>query len=280
VDGQLWGRYAGTLRHPNKFGYYLTLTSILTFHKIIRSFSRRKKLAWALFSFALMIQALGIYLSGSMTAYIGILVGLFLILFSYLYTDNQLLSLAIGLSALALILVICLFLGNFDILDFSGFKSTLLGLSAQRVFTETGLSRLEIYQDASASIIKHPFIGVGYDQISTSGITGETRKLSGSIHNVLLQVWYVGGLFSFLGWLLIYCRIGAQALKNLFHTFDCVPRSLICAISSAALAAIVMDQFQDPIYQREKWLVFGLLLAIVSLKKRQTGWNKSQNDLP
>lgn len=38
-------------------------------------------------------------------------------------------------------------------------------------------------------------------------------------------------------------------------------------LAASALAFVLMDQFQDAIYQREKWLVAGLLLGAVWVSK-------------
>jgi hypothetical protein len=45
-------------------------------------------------------------------------------------------------------------------------------------------------------------------------------------------------------------------------------------LAISTIVFILMDQFQDAIYQREKWLVAGLFLAI-SWKSRKTGSNEN-----
>jgi hypothetical protein len=63
---QLWGRFAGTLGHPNKLGYFLVLTTLLSVGQLLNVNSTRSvpfRLCGGLLPYTF-----GIYLSGSMTA--------------------------------------------------------------------------------------------------------------------------------------------------------------------------------------------------------------------
>jgi hypothetical protein len=70
------GRYAGSLGHPNKLGYFLVITIFLTFYKLFISIGKKKSIGLMItLILALIVQGVGIYLSGSVTAYLGLLIG-------------------------------------------------------------------------------------------------------------------------------------------------------------------------------------------------------------
>ena len=138
-----------------------------------------------------------------------------------------------------------------------------------RVQTITAQTRLDGYDQAWVKIIQNPWLGVGYDQISTSGASVEERLLDKSVHNLLLQIWYTGGVFAFLGWLSIYVSIGWMALTTISRWKKYGFSPMLLALAAVAAAFLLMDQFQDAIYQREKWLVIGLLAGF--------SWEKVDN---
>jgi O-antigen ligase len=138
----------------------------------------------------------------------------------------------------------------------------LISTALQRVESSTAYSRWHIFEKALESIGRNPLVGAGYDQISTSGIQIDSRPLGGTIHNMFLQNWYVGGFFAFLGWLLLYIHLGWLSISTglLRARKDVTP--ILLGIASATISIILMDQFQDFVYQREKWLILGLLAGL------------------
>ena len=256
---QLWGRYAGPLGHPNKFGYYLVLTSLLTLHQYIspRSHSWRRA-GWGLI---LLTQIFGIYLSGSVTAYLGLLLGSAAFFIACRSARVHLLRLGLPLIPLWALITLISILFNFTPFKVNPDPTGLISASLDRVQVTTARARWDIYQQAAEQIIQSPLIGVGYDQISTSGISLDYRTLDYSVHNALLEIWYTGGAFAFLGWAVIYVYLGWYALRILWHERSRRSPSLALALAVATLALLLMDQFQDAIYQREKWLVFGAMAA-------------------
>jgi O-antigen ligase len=83
------------------------------------------------------------------------------------------------------------------------------------------------------------------------------------IHNVFIQIWYVGGLLAFAGFVGVYIWLGYWALRTLLNSQLLFKQKYVTTLASIVLAVILMDQFQDAIYQREKWLIFGLFAAII-----------------
>jgi len=271
-DIQYYGRVSGTLGHPNKFGYFLVITAILSLAKWIDLRSTRSirsnnfaRLFWILL---ILIQLYGVYLSSSLTAYLGLILG-----FGILY----LFSLSFGIRKLFIIIFILIItLGIFIIMfaiinidtSFLSFyfingNSNLVLSTIARVVNITANSRIMIYEKAIAYIVNNPLIGVGYEQLSTSRLDPMFRDFQfDGIHNIFLQIWYVGGFFAFFGWILIYIILGLIAFRFLSIRHKVKISSTLLGIIAAVLAILLMDQFQDAIYQREKWLVFGLLASM------------------
>lgn len=269
----LWERYAGTLGHPNKLGGFLVSSSLFSFDLLVNSFLYKKKKEKIIYFIIFIIQIFGIYLSGSMSALIGLIIGLAVyfmfnpILRKFIYKNF-----IIKLSFISFIISISLFLLiNFSNIDIfvSKFLDTNISKAYFRIIDETARSRIDIYEISIKEALKNPIFGVGLDQLSTSSIPFIDRKINGTVHNVFLQIFYTGGVFSLFGWIIIYFNLIKNGIKEIFKNqlFDKNHCGWILLATSISL--IIMDQFQDVIYQREKWLIFGLFFSFTwSLKKQ------------
>ena len=267
---QFLGRYSGTLGHPNKLGYYLVLTTIFSLFQLIQFKVGRKTVRARLFWLALLlIQVFGIYLSGSVTAYLGIGLGfaLFLLL-SKRITRRVFVMIRMIVAIGILMLIVGIVLGKVDWSAKTSLGQSLIASGIDRVQSVTADSRLVIYKQALAQIIRNPFVGAGFDQLSTSGNGIADRVLPDGIHNPTLQILYAGGLFSFIGWLFIHIYVGIIAVRKLLQArLKNLPPFFVGA-AVATLSILLMDQFQDSIYEREKWLVIGLLVGYAWYKSR------------
>lgn len=259
---QFWGRYAGTLGHPNKLGYFLVLTTLLSLGQLFSIKPTRStwlpRLGW---DALIAVQAFGIYISGSMTAYLGLLLGVIALTISsksiFIRVAKTFGAVVVaGMLIISSIVIFNMFLlGGPPSLD-----NTSVAQALNRVRTITADSRLVIFGQAWSRIIQNPWFGVGYDQISTSGLRS-TGQLVLDVHNSLLQIWYTGGLLAFIGWLAIYISVGWMALGVIRNSHHNVLSPLILSLAATTLAILLMDQFQDAIYQREQWVVIGLLVG-------------------
>ena len=254
-DVQNWGRYIGTLGHPNKLGYFLVLTTLLSLGQFLRL--RRNhavailRLMWVIL---IIIQAFGIYLSGSLTAFLGLLLGDFILFVSskaILLKATTTLALVTGMCILVIMVSVVFNLGSAEAMP--SWESNTIAQAVNRVQIYTAKSRLTVFAQAWSQIVRNPWFGVGYDEIYP---TSEASALD--VHNSLLRIWYAGGLFAFLGWLAMYILLGWMAIKVIGEVKPKSSSALILSLSAATWAILLMDQFQDGIYQREKWLVIGL----------------------
>lgn len=261
-SAQFWGRYAGPLGHPNKLGFFLVITSILTLPVIRDAKNRFGKIIWLIL---FLLQVFGIYLSGSVTAFIGFVFAFMAYLFASIKKRTAPIKVFSGLVIITLVLSFGSILsGNSTMVGFFESIWDKIDQSINRVQMSTANSRMVVYREALENISKSPIVGVGFDQISTSGTTN--RLLD--VHNVFIQTWYVGGLLAFIGLCSLYLWIGFSALKTLldFHLGN--HPTYAVGLASVALAIMLMDQFQNALYQREKWLVIGLFSAYIWMTKK------------
>jgi O-antigen ligase len=263
-DFQLWGRFAGTLGHPNKLGYFLVLTVLLSIGQFLNiKISKRAFISKSIWFGLILVQVFGIYMSGSMNSYLGLLLGILILVFA---SKNNLTRLAntywiiIAVAFFSIFLILGIYLIVINGLPNLG--NNIMSQAAVRVLGSTSESRWDTYIQAWDQIIKNPFIGVGYDQISTSGIGSQSRFLDFSVHNSLLEIFYTGGFFAFIGWITIYIWVGSMAISALIKGVRKPNSQLIVGLAAANLVILFMDQFQDGIYQREKWLMIGLLAGV------------------
>ena len=253
---ELFYRFAGPLGHPNKFGMYLAITSSLTFSVI-----SYEKFRYFLFPMLiLLIQIFGIYLSGSITAFIGFIAVLFL----NIAKDKNIRKIFILVFVVIAVIIICTSFDDSSNLMIAMFEN--ISRNVNRVVNYTARSRILTYSVAFQSIQDNPITGIGLDQLSTSSLRKNQRLLSSSVHNLLLQIFYCGGIVSFLGWFVLYMMILFFSLRVLLSRIKHKKLTIILAIS--VLSIILMDQFQDVIYQREKWLAIGLFLTNLPSKRQ------------
>ena len=259
---EFWGRYAGTLGHPNKFGFFLVITALMSigfFADYLKN-KRRSIIGIIIWGGITFIQLFGIYLSNSITAYIGFLTGAFMFVVKYIFVNKDIKRytvrsiLLVPISSIFLALVLLPGINKTRTIDF-------IQNAINRVVTTTSLSRMEGYKLSWQEIERNPFIGAGYDQLSTAGMDPEELLLGYSVHNALLQIWYAGGMFAFLGWLAIYVYISVTAIKFLIFRREYSP--ILIGLLAVMFSVLIMDQFQDAIYQREKWLAIGLFLSLL-----------------
>lgn len=263
------GRYAGSLGYPNKFGYFLVITSMLSLFRLYESY--KGKHSWLEITGMILtslIQIFGVYLSGSIAAYLGLLIGMFCAIY---IIGSRHFRLAIRVFFFFSI-VFLLIIGFIGIQNIIGPKidipnSSLLGVGINRVINITAGARIDLYMQAWNYIVSSPFVGAGFDQNASSTLQDMEKYFIGSIHNPFIQMWYMGGLFAFLGWIILHIALVVMSVsvlerqkreKNILRVF----------LAATIISILVMDLFTNAIYQREKWLVVGLFFGHILKDKR------------
>ncbi len=276
-QNQFGGRYAGPEYHPNALGYFLVLTTLLTVYKLLIARESKKNAGYIfIVLISLFFQGLGIYLSGSVAAYLGLLFGLVSLVYANVSSRIRKAIIFSGyLLVIAVLLIGIIWISDINITLLGIPESSLIGKGINRVINSTARSRIDLYNLSIDYIVQSPLIGAGFDQSASSVVPVETRLLPGSIHNTFLQSWYMGGLFAFLGWLIVHFYIGKIAVVNLFRQSN-NQYILINALSAACIAILFMDLTTNAITQREKWLVVGLLVSCTWMNNHLSKIYRSQ----
>ena len=185
-------RLSGAFGSPNNLGLAAALALLLSF-LLCRQLGRRAGLAVALF--ALGVCGACLYLSGSRTAIISMLVGVTVILVSRRpVLAISVLAVTVGAGLL--------FLAFPDVRDGMLALVTREG-STREVTTFTG--RTEIWRYVFSLIQKAPILGYGFastKEVIPAGFTGAFGWTTHSAHNMVLQAWVATGLIG-LGILLV-----------------------------------------------------------------------------
>ena len=247
----LGGRYYGPLGHPNKLGFYLVLSFIPAAYRLIFYPLGRASILFGIFC---ILQLVGIYLSGSVTAFIGLSFGLLVLVLKSGFHKNRFSQLII-----LLLLFLSSVIISVRIVDGQPMPAVITGIQSNidRVTNLTASIRMETFRDAFDYLIDRPVLGYGFDQLGGSGLAATDRILPMEIHNIFLQVWFGGGLISLVGFIGIYIYLGLKSLEYVILK----SANFTFGLAVCVLAFIVMDQFQVAIYQREKWLIVGLFLG-------------------
>ena len=251
TDRTLATRWAGPFEQPNTLGSFLVAVSALVFVKWLKGDSKNERLLSIL---TLPVFFFGIYLSGSTAALIGEFVVLGVIFF-FSGRKVQRKLVAYIVPGLIVMFLFLLFTGIGEDI-FNGVQRNI-----NRTVTITIDTRVEIYRLAVESIGESLVVGVGYDQLPTSGIPDNARLLPGLVHNALLSILYVGGLVSLLGWGMVYLYIALIAVKVCFARKN-KASFLHLGIAAGVFATFFIMQTQASLYRRDWWLFFGLLLAV------------------
>jgi hypothetical protein len=147
--------------------------------------------------------------------------------------------------------------------------SEFITASFDRVVTTTAVSRWDDYILGFNYIAGDPIVGAGMDQSGTGGLDSSQLITAIAIHNTLLQSWVAGGMLTFIGTFIIYLNVVKVSLHALVTAFSTKTFSLLVGLSASSIGFVFIDMTSSNIYQRIKWLVFGLLLGLVIKEVRR-----------
>jgi hypothetical protein len=78
----------------------------------------------------------------------------------------------------------------------------------------------------------------------------------------------VGGVFSLVGLAAIYLNTFWHGIAVIREGISSRISHLEIGLAAAVISIMLMDQFQDSIYQREKWLLMGLFISHIWVKSK------------
>ena len=141
----------------------------------------------------------------------------------------------------------------------------LKDISTEKAHYITLSSRFETYKAAWDNILKNPMVGVGLG--TTSGIT-KTGKV---VHNILLSSFFEGGLFGFIGMLMILSSIFLACINLIIYSKSSEDQYLPISLSASYIAFLTIGMSQAIYYQRYGWISAGLLMSLYSVQSRIAG---------
>ncbi len=106
---------------------------------------------------------------------------------------------------------------------------------------------------------KNPFLGTGYSSVTLATDNDYLRLLAET------------GLLGFLAFFLIFLEIGKQVFRFARNSYPGLRKSLVMALSGAALGflanAVFIDVFESSKIAFVFWLLMGILVGMIKLKK-------------
>jgi O-antigen ligase len=193
----LKGRVFSTLGHPNYLGYFLVFTLPITLYETYLSFQKNNIATKLCTGISLLFQVFALYLSGSRSAIIGIVGGVFFALFIFLFLSTSRKT----KKNIGLILGGVLLLGVLLSILVPSFSSALRFDSANMRSVQ---SRLVVWQDTLKMIAKKPLLGYGLDTYALYFPEVKSKELldlenynqnADRAHNIILDTLQsVGGL--------------------------------------------------------------------------------------
>lgn len=156
---------------------------------------KRNKILWSACSLSLIIFLI---LSGSRTPFVGIIICLATLLILR-PTPKAVLAIASAITCIALAISL---------------KPTLIASSVISAISDRGLSlRPEIWQQAWTQIQAAPWFGHGFDSPMVFWVDSAGQAFADP-HNLLLAVWFSGGIVGLVLWLLLYATCAYFIWKN------------------------------------------------------------------
>lgn len=136
----------------------------------------------------------------------------------------------------------------------------LIQLKDKALHFNTVQFRINNFQIAWKSITQNIFVGVGIGPLN--GITDAGRL----VHNLWLGYWYEGGVFAFLGIILLVGSFVKRGINNInFSNLHIRPMGI--ALFSAFSAFLVLALAQPIYYKRFQWFPALLMLTLYSINK-------------
>jgi hypothetical protein len=276
-----WDRYSGLLGHPNEQAMFLSVVFPLAFSRFLNSFNKR--LLDTVFQFfIIVILLLALFLTGSVSGYISVMfssVICFLLFFHTAVKTDEFFRNVASRFLMGLFLLTVLLMAAFNSNAGNRFiqseliqqspVSEFITASFDRVVTTTAVSRWDDYILGFNYIAGDPIVGAGMDQSGTGGLDSSQLITAIAIHNTLLQSWVAGGMLTFIGTFIIYLNVVKVSLHALVTAFSTKTFSLLVGLSASSIGFVFIDMTSSNIYQRIKWLVFGLLLGLVIKEVRR-----------
>lgn len=265
-----WGRYGGTLGHPNTFGGITAVAIPLLLNAVLCQINRRKSIPAAACLAGLLVVVTGSLLSGSTSSYMSWAAGSAVVAGSHLVSHLQRggdwrerlwLVGIVGGAGIGLALLF----GQVETFQRFSWDSIV-----NRVTGRTGPERLELIDQAMRYLETSPGIGAGMDQSGTGELEEGQLVTRIYVHNTIIQSWVAGGILALLGVLFLYARSLSLAASTLWNGFRRrAAWGYELGLAASIIGKFLFDMVQPTLYSRYAWLPAALLLGLV--------WNSDES---
>lgn len=260
-----WGRAVGLTRHPNELGTFCGMVFPYAIALWAATDHLRIKLLWLVVA---LMTLVGVFLSGSMTAALALVVGAV----TYYFLTNRkarFKTLILGFFGVALIICANVVYSN---------KNTQSVVQRIERFATTSGGKFTLDQRLAANI--HALTYIEASPIQGRGYHSRVKTLKGGmieVHNTLLRAWYDGGVFTLLAILVLFTSVAILLIKSwrMVVALNMVSEKPYVAAAIGAFAAfLVVMQASPVLYQRSALFPVAVAVAVLPLIKRQLDKSK------
>lgn len=247
-DFSVVGRMAGVTLHPNDLG---AITSLAVVPCLVLLTRKRQPFRVVIAcSGALLLIVGGLIVSGSVGGFVTTLLGVIVWMLVFGGVRHGLLLLCVvGVAAAGLTL---------ESHKSLPFLSPLQRISQVTTGATTGsfYTRLRLDGATIDVIVRRPIVGVGLDPAS------QRQFVTSPPENMYLLAWLGGGLFGFVGLLLIILSCLREGLRKLRLAHRPTPWEICAGLFISFLTTLVFALASPILQQRYAWIALALLLAV------------------
>jgi len=257
-DVQFFGRMTGFTDHPNSLG---SLCAVAFAPALMLSTRRATSWRGRLASWLALAGILsGLVLSGSVSGLAAAFAGA--ITWLVLVRPNWRTLAGGGLMVLFVLAVIDVQQSSTGLSPMGRILS-VTGLDNMSPGVATGLFRLDLIGQALNVISASPLVGVGLDPVSAAA------PFSGGfgVHNILLFAWVGGGIFAFVGMVIILGAVATLCYRTVVPRGEGLAFDLGSALAGGYVAFIVYTMSAPVITDRYLWIPAPLILVLSAIRK-------------
>lgn len=256
------GRASGLAGHPNTLGLMSCIAILLALFSIITSKHFRMVAATAL-----ILNIGGILSSGSLSALMAALIGLFVLVSCLRERFARLIVGSVGFAVAA-----------WAVGNFTGLLRYIVS-PADRYRQVTGQTaadsswdiRLRTYHFALERIREQPIFGNGLSARYGGTFDGTTLT-----HNILLRSWYQGGILLCVALTIIFIALAVTVAISITRKLNGCEASVLAATTAFAMTSAF---FEQPDYWLPIIIAWGSLSAKASLTNSLPTWGRQRVDL-
>jgi O-antigen ligase len=237
-------RYAGGFFDPNSLGYFCMIGIVLNIGYILEKRIAKAKTYVIFASLLMSIQLYGILMSGSRSAFLGLLAGL---LFILLRSSKN-----IRRRNVLLFLVVAFWMAILIAPD-SAIDMVLKRSNVETMLKQGGSGRVDIWLSYLTQTDKYIIKGVGLMRSSLLNSGGHT------CHNtyltVLVELGFIGLVAYLLGMMKLFKTLISRRMKGIINVYTMIAPALLISLS-------INNFFIDAFSMRAMWIALAVVVSI------------------